>query len=87
MIRVVHYVNQFFGGVGGEEQAHVPPRAVEGPLGPGLALRELLDGGLESLDRLAMRFGRHSLPLNLFDIVTIVARKVRPPGVVAPEAG
>ncbi len=42
MLRVVHYVNQFFGGIGGEEQAGVPPRAVDGPLGPGLALQRHL---------------------------------------------
>ena len=24
-IRVVHYINQFFAGVGGEEQAHIEP--------------------------------------------------------------
>ena len=24
-IRVVHYINQFFAGVGGEEQAHIAP--------------------------------------------------------------
>ena len=29
-IRVVHYLNQFFGGIGGEEQAYEP---VQGALG------------------------------------------------------
>ena len=42
MLRVVHYLNQFFGQVGGEEQAGIPPRAVEGPVGPGLALQRHL---------------------------------------------
>ena len=36
--KVVHYINQFFGQVGGEEMAHIPPEKREGPVGPGLAL-------------------------------------------------
>jgi glycine reductase len=40
-IKVVHYVNQFFGGLGGEEQADVPPTLHEGPKGPGLLLQQL----------------------------------------------
>lgn len=37
-IRVVHYINQFFGQIGGEEKANVPPEDREGPVGPGMAL-------------------------------------------------
>ncbi|MBI2322518.1 MAG: glycine/betaine/sarcosine/D-proline family reductase selenoprotein B, partial [Chloroflexi bacterium] len=40
--RVVHYLNQFFAGLGGEAQADLPPRADPGPRGPGLALRAAL---------------------------------------------
>jgi glycine reductase complex component B subunit gamma len=40
--RVVHYVNQFFAGIGGEEQAGVGPALQPGPLGPGLRLQQLL---------------------------------------------
>ena len=43
-IRVVHYLNQFFAGVGGEERADLPPRTVEGAVGPGRLLNELLAG-------------------------------------------
>jgi glycine reductase complex component B subunit gamma len=39
MIRVVHYLNQFFGGIGGEEKADAPPRVVPGAVGPGRALQ------------------------------------------------
>lgn len=35
--KVVHYINQFFGQVGGEEMAHIPAEKREGPVGPGLA--------------------------------------------------
>ena len=37
-IRVVHYINQFFAGIGGEEKADVKPEMREGAVGPGAAL-------------------------------------------------
>ncbi len=43
-IHVVHYVNQFFGGLGGEEKAGAPVQAREGPVGPGRALQQALGG-------------------------------------------
>lgn len=43
-IRVVHYLNQFFGGIGGEEMADVAPEKHEGCLGPGGAIDEVLEG-------------------------------------------
>lgn len=36
-IRVVHYINQFFAGMGGEEHAGTPPERRTGPVGPGRA--------------------------------------------------
>ncbi len=38
-IRIVHYINQFFAQIGGEEMAHVPPEYREGPVGPGQAFQ------------------------------------------------
>ena len=35
--RVVHYINQFFANIGGEEMAHIAPELREGKVGPGLA--------------------------------------------------
>ena len=37
-IRVVHYINQFFAGIGGEEMADHKPEVREGFVGPGMAL-------------------------------------------------
>lgn len=37
-IRVVHYINQFFAGIGGEEMADHKPEVREGFIGPGMAL-------------------------------------------------
>lgn len=45
--RVVHYINQFYAGMGGEDTAHVAPSSREGVVGPGLQLKELLKGEAE----------------------------------------
>lgn len=37
-IRIVHYLNQFFAGIGGEEKADIKPEVREGAVGPGMAL-------------------------------------------------
>jgi glycine reductase len=42
-MRVVHYVNQFFGGIGGEEMAGVPPEVRQGAVGPGRLLEQVLE--------------------------------------------
>jgi glycine reductase len=41
-IRVVHYLNQFFAQVGGEDKANTGPGFQEGPSGPGRALQQIL---------------------------------------------
>jgi len=41
-IRVVHYLNQFFAQVGGEDKGDVGPGSKDGPIGPGRALQEAL---------------------------------------------
>ena len=41
-IRVLHYVNQFFGGVGGEDKADARPAHRTGAVGPGVALAKHL---------------------------------------------
>ena len=40
--RVVHYLNQFFGGIGGEDKAHVGVSRIDGAVGPGQALQQAL---------------------------------------------
>lgn len=46
-IRVVHYINQFFAGIGGEEKADIPPEVREGVVGPGMALNRAFKGEAE----------------------------------------
>src|SRR2546427_2613461 len=44
-LRIVHYVNQFFGGIGGEDQAHVGVTVRAGAVGPGRVLEKALGNG------------------------------------------
>jgi glycine reductase len=43
-VRVVHYLNQFFGGIGGEQHADHPVEVRVGAVGPGRALEREWDG-------------------------------------------
>lgn len=61
MVRAVHYLNQFFAGLGGEEAAETPPTRLEGPAGPGRGLAAELNG-IEIVATLACGddfFGEH----------------------------
>lgn len=46
-MRVVHYINQFFGQIGGEEMAHHPMEVRKGAFGPGVALQNLLGNDIK----------------------------------------
>jgi glycine reductase len=43
-LRVVHYINAFYGGLGGERAAETPIQMQEGPVGPGRLLAQQLAG-------------------------------------------
>ncbi len=42
MIRIVHYLNQFYGRLGGEAAADAPLTVLSGPVGPGTRLQQML---------------------------------------------
>lgn len=46
-IRVVHYINQFFGKIGGEDMASVTPRFEEGPVGIGEMIVSSSEGDIQ----------------------------------------
>ena len=46
-IKVVHYINNFFAGVGGEEMAHIEPEIKPGVIGPGIFLQNYLGNEYE----------------------------------------
>jgi len=43
-MKIVHYINQFYAGYGGEEKADLKPEKRDGPVGPGTALNTALGG-------------------------------------------
>lgn len=44
--KIVHYINQFFAQIGGEEMAHIEPEKRKGKVGPGIAIeKEFGDDG------------------------------------------
>jgi len=45
--KIVHYINQFFAGIGGEEKADWEPEVREGAVGPGLGLSTALGSDYE----------------------------------------
>lgn len=45
MKKVIMYLNQFYGGVGGEDNADYEPAIVEGTVGPAKILNEMLEAG------------------------------------------
>ena len=46
-VRVMHYLNQFFAGIGGEDKADVSVDSIKGAVGPGKRLQELLGNSAE----------------------------------------
>lgn len=83
MARIVHYINQFFAGLGGEDQAGTGPGLLEGAVGPGRRLAELLRPG----DEIAATVwcGDDVAPAMAADIVTL-ARSASPDLIVAGPA-
>ena len=43
-MKAVHYLNQFFAGLGGEDKAETPPTRLDGAVGPGRGLAAELEG-------------------------------------------
>ena len=46
-LKVVHYLNQFFGQIGGEDKADTDPLKRDGAIGPGLLFQGILGQGVE----------------------------------------
>ncbi len=46
-VRVVHYINQFFAGIGGEEKGSSPLEFCEGPKGPGVGVTQAIGAEAE----------------------------------------
>lgn len=73
-LRVVHYVNQFFGQIGGENQAHAPLQVKEGPIGPGLAFKALFGEKAEIVATLVC--GDNTVAENIDEISLAASERV-----------
>jgi betaine reductase len=84
-MRVVHYLNQFFGGVGAEEQAGMGLEVRDGAVGPGKLLEQLFGEGAEIVMTLVC--GDNYAVEHEEDLVASVLEKVRGAGVDLFVAG
>src|ERR1700694_2147314 len=88
-LRVVHYLNQFFAGIGAEDKAETPPGQREGAIGPGRVLQQALGDRAQIVatvycgdNHVAEKAGAaHAIPPPAYCPANHVAEK---PGAVAP---
>ena len=83
--RVVHYINQFFAGKGGEDTAATPPSSHDGPVGPGRKLQQLLGDGFEIVTTVWCGDDHAAGPEVIDDIMSLI-RSARPDLVVTGPA-
>jgi glycine reductase complex component B subunit gamma len=84
-MRVVHYLNQFFGGIGAEEQAGTPLEVREGAVGPGKLLEQLLGDGARVV--MTVVCGDNFAVEHQDEVTAAVLKKVREIGVDLFVAG
>ncbi len=74
-MRIVHYINQFFAAIGGEEAAGAPLEERSGAVGPGRLLEQLMGEGAEVVSTLVC--GDNHAVENEDEVVAAVIEKVR----------
>ena len=84
-MRVVHYVNQFFGGIGGEEVADTEPQMRDGAVGPGRLLEQVL--GDDSKVVRTVICGDNYAAENLEALTALVLKETRDAGAELFVAG
>jgi glycine reductase complex component B subunit gamma len=83
MVRVVHYLNQFFAGIGGEDRAHVGPGSAAGPVGPGAGLSTALGASGELVGSVWCGDNYVAESTGAVDEIVGLIRELRPDVVVA----
>jgi glycine reductase len=74
-MRVVHYLNQFFAGIGGEEKAGLPLKIRDGAIGPGRLLEQLL--GSETQIALTLICGDNYATENQTELIAAALEEIR----------
>src|SRR4249920_1761005 len=74
-MRIIHYLNQFFGGLGGEEKAGAPLEVRQGAVGPGLLLEQLLGNNAKVVMTLVC--GDNYAVENLEAMIGLALEKIR----------
>jgi glycine reductase len=77
-MRIVHYLNRFFGGLGGEEAAGTGPETRDGAVGPGRLIEQLLADGSQVVKTITA--GDNYAAENLDDLTAYVLREVKDAG-------
>jgi len=72
-MRVVHYLNQFFGGLGGEEEAGAAPQIKDGAVGPGRLLEQVLGEGAQVVRTIVC--GDNYAAENLDELTELILRE------------
>ena len=73
-MRIVHYLNQFFGGVGGEDKAGTPLELRQGAVGPGRLLEQVTGDGSQVVTTIIC--GDNYAVENLEEVTAAVTRAV-----------
>jgi glycine reductase len=85
-VRVVHYINQFFGGIGGEEKAGTPPHSVEGSVGPGRLLEMSSKGKIKVIGTVICGDNYFVENEGALDEIVKLIEQFQPEGVLAGPA-
>lgn len=85
--RIVHYINQFYAGIGGEEKADIAPEIREGIVGPGQALKAALGADAEIVATVICGDSYYASNIDKAsaDIIEMI-KKYKPDGFVAGPA-
>ncbi len=87
MVRIAHYINQFFAGIGGEDKADAPFEVREGAVGPGRAIEMALDGEGEIVQTLVCGDNSfHADPEANLDAIVAALRESKPDLLIAGPA-
>jgi glycine reductase len=87
MVRIAHYINQFFAGIGGEDKADAPFEIREGAVGPGRAIEMALDGEGEIVQTLVCGDNSfHADPEANIDAIVAALSETKPDLLIAGPA-